>query len=93
MVVTQPQVGRLSSPATVCDNLTRFAIDYNAAAAEKVDYFVFGHLHVLVEKALPDGAKMVVLGDWISKFSYAVWDGESLKIDTFTIKIDTKLLF
>lgn len=72
--------------ARVCDNLLDFARDYNAKAVEKVDYFVFGHLHVLLEKSLPDGAKVVVLGDWISKFSYAVWDGNELKIDTFTSK-------
>ena len=70
----------------MCDNLTRFATAYNASATEKIDFFVFGHLHVLLEKTLSDGAKMVVLGDWISKFSYAMWDGESLKIDTFELK-------
>ena len=72
--------------SAVCDNLVRFAEDYNASASEKIDYFVFGHLHVVMEKSLSDGAKMVVLGDWISKFSYAVWDGENLATDTFTIK-------
>lgn len=71
--------------ATVCDNLEKFAIGYNASAQERVDYFVFGHLHVLLDRQLPDGSKMVVLGDWISKFSYAVWDGCQLKIDTFTL--------
>lgn len=69
----------------MCDNLEKFAIGYNAAASERVDYFVFGHLHVLLDRQLPDGSEMVVLGDWISKFSYAVWDGCQLKIDTFTL--------
>lgn len=72
--------------AAVYDNLARFAEDYNASASDKIDYFVFGHLHVLMERHLTDGAKMVILGDWISKFSYAVWDGNSLKIDTYMLK-------
>lgn len=75
--------GGYVAPSTVCDNLIQFAVDYNASAREKIDYFVFGHLHVLVEKKLPDGSEMIVLGDWISKFSYAFWDGKSMRVGVF----------
>lgn len=62
------------------DNLLSFARDYNAShPAEKVDYFIFGHCHILLDQELPEGGKIVILGDWISRFTYAVWDGNSLK--------------
>lgn len=60
--------------------LVEFAEKYNAAHAPKVDYFIFGHHHVMLDRRLPDGAEMLILGDWINKFSYAVWDGNELKL-------------
>lgn len=50
-----------------------------------VDYFVFGHRHVLIDYPLaPGGPHMVILGDWIHHFSYALFDGENLSLHTFT---------
>lgn len=34
--------------------------------ADKADIFVFGHYHVSVDQPLPEGRRLVVLGDWIS---------------------------
>lgn len=49
-----------------------------------VDYFVFGHRHILLDFPLePAGAHMVILGDWIHHFSYARFDGTSLTLHTF----------
>lgn len=43
--------------------LYKFAV---AKAAEThVDYFVFGHFHDRVDMSLPDGAKLIVLKDWM----------------------------
>lgn len=42
----------------------------SVAEKEKVDVFVFGHLHAGVSTVLPCGAKLYVLGDWSSKTSY-----------------------
>ncbi|MCM1162834.1 MAG: UDP-2,3-diacylglucosamine diphosphatase [Muribaculaceae bacterium] len=65
------------------DSLEAFAVDYNRAVAERVDYFIFGHQHVAVDRPLPDGSRLIVLGDWISKFTYAVWDGHNLSLEKF----------
>lgn len=66
------------------DNLISFAEDYNADPShEKVDFFIFGHCHTLLDTRLPDGAKVIILGDWISRFSYAVWDGKSIRTCIF----------
>ncbi len=47
------------------------------------DYFVFGHRHLPLEIDLGKNTKYVNLGDWISYYTYAVFDGQSLKIEKF----------
>jgi UDP-2,3-diacylglucosamine hydrolase len=48
---------------------------------EHFDYFLFGHRHLPLEYDL-GGSMLYYLGDWIENFSYAVWDGESLSLQT-----------
>ena len=43
-----------------------------------VDYFIYGHRHVEIDLQLSKKVRMMVLGDWITQFSYVVWDGEHL---------------
>ena len=43
-----------------------------------VDYFIYGHRHIEVDLQLTRKARMIILGDWISQFSYVVYDGEHL---------------
>jgi UDP-2,3-diacylglucosamine hydrolase len=43
-----------------------------------VDYFIYGHRHIDVDKQLTKKARVIILGDWISQFSYVVYDGEHL---------------
>ncbi len=68
------------------DSLVEFASGYNATHSPRVDYFVFGHQHVLLQRPLPEGGEVVILGDWISKFTYAVWDKKCLKTHVFDAK-------
>lgn len=66
------------------DNLINFAKTYNADHAdEKIDFFIFGHCHTILDSTLPDGSKIIILGDWISRFSYAVWDGKDITMKRF----------
>jgi UDP-2,3-diacylglucosamine hydrolase len=47
-----------------------------------IDYVIMGHRHnPLVHEH--DGKKYINLGDWISYFSYAVFDGEELRLEYF----------
>ncbi len=50
----------------------------------EIDYFIFGHNHLMRKSALGENAAFVLLGDWISYFSYAVFDGETLQLQRFT---------
>lgn len=43
-----------------------------------VDYFIFGHRHIELDLMLTGGKRMMIIGDWISQFTYAVFDGEHL---------------
>ena len=43
-----------------------------------VDYFIYGHRHIEVDLQLTRKARLLVLGDWITQFSYVVFDGEHL---------------
>ncbi len=42
------------------------------------DYFVFGHRHLPIEFELSENSKYINIGDWITYFSYAVFDGDKL---------------
>ncbi len=53
---------------------------------EKTDYFIFGHRHLPMEVELGNGAKYFNTGDWISNFSYIVFDGEKLSLQYYNSK-------
>lgn len=60
-------------------NITTFSKDY-LLDHPYINYFVFGHLHLLERIKIADKSELIVLGDWISNFSYAKWDGNNLSI-------------
>ena len=45
------------------------------------DHFIFGHRHLPMDIDLDGGARYTNLGDWISYFTYAVFDGTSLTLE------------
>ena len=47
------------------------------------DYFVFGHRHLPLKIDLNGKSTYINLGDWITYFTYAVFDGEQLSLDEF----------
>lgn len=51
-----------------------------------IDYFVFGHRHIAIEYPLAGKSLYVNLGDWIRYDSYAVFDGEELKLKFYKAK-------
>ncbi|NDW12570.1 UDP-2,3-diacylglucosamine diphosphatase [Bacteroides sp. 214] len=48
-----------------------------------INFFIYGHRHILLDLMLTASARMIILGDWISYFSYAVFDGEHLYLEEF----------
>lgn len=47
------------------------------------DYFVFGHRHLPLEIDLGNSSKYINLGDWISYFTYGVFDGENFELKEY----------
>lgn len=48
-----------------------------------VNYFMFGHRHIELDIDLADTARLLILGDWVYKFTYAVFDGEHLLMENY----------
>lgn len=67
------------------DPLVKFCRDYlNEHPGQHIDYFVFGHRHVAVDYPLAHECRMIILGDWITQNTYAVFNGENLELKNFT---------
>lgn len=62
------------------ESLIQFARAYPDAS---IDYFVFGHRHLLYDFRLNPNQRIINLGDWISYFSFAVWDGQQLTLEQY----------
>jgi len=46
---------------------------------ENIDYFIFGHRHLPINFTLSNKkSRYINLGDWITYFSYARWDGTEM---------------
>lgn len=56
--------------------------------SKKMDYFIFGHRHLAIDYRLEgtDGnmARYINLGDWIRYYTYAVFDGTNLRLQSYT---------
>ncbi|MCL1942666.1 MAG: UDP-2,3-diacylglucosamine diphosphatase [Candidatus Azobacteroides sp.] len=48
-----------------------------------IHFFIFGHRHILLDLMLAENSRIIILGDWISHFSYAAFDGENLSLLLF----------
>jgi UDP-2,3-diacylglucosamine hydrolase len=47
------------------------------------DYFLFGHRHLPMEIPIGENSTYINTGDWITHFTYAVFDGEKLELKKF----------
>jgi len=47
------------------------------------DFLIFGHRHIMLDLMLAQRSRIIILGDWIKYFSYAVFDGENMWLDQF----------
>ena len=69
--------------------LVRYTKDYMKTHPD-IDYFLYGHRHIELDLMLSRKTRMMILGDWISQFTYAVFDGEHLFMEEYT-EGETKL--
>jgi len=55
------------------------------------DYFIFGHRHLPIDFSLGAGSRYINLGDWIRYNTYAVFDGQELKLLPETPAMEAKI--
>ena len=58
-------------------------LEKDVAAGCEFDYAVFGHLHSQGEAVLSNGARVLMLGEWISGSSYVEFDGQEANLKKF----------
>ncbi len=74
---TEPEV----SKGPDFETCVSFAKQY--VKKEHIDFFIFGHRHVMMDEQLNENSRLLILGEWINYFSYAVFDGKELKLNQF----------
>ena len=47
------------------------------------DYYIFGHRHLPLDLAVSPGSQYVNLGEWMTAKTYAVFDGDKLRLETW----------
>ena len=55
---------------------------------KNIDFFVFGHRHLAIDHRLSGTSRYINLGDWIRYFTYAVFDGNELSLQSYNGKDD-----
>ena len=54
--------------------------EQHSASHPDVDFYIFGHMHVVNDSLLSSGKRMVVLGEWINGNTFARFDGDNLEL-------------
>jgi UDP-2,3-diacylglucosamine hydrolase len=55
---------------------------------EHYDFFVFGHRHLPIDYSLNGSSRYINLGDWLSFYTYAVFDGQDVEVKSYLGKED-----
>ncbi|MBS1759107.1 MAG: UDP-2,3-diacylglucosamine diphosphatase [Bacteroidetes bacterium] len=59
---------------------------------KKIDFFIFGHRHLAIDYRLTENSRYINLGDWISYYTYAIFDGNDIALKSYKGK-DDKIIF
>lgn len=66
------------------EHLVLFAKDYLKKQSAP-DFFIFGHRHIMLDLMLSRQTRILILGDWIQHFSYAVMNEGQMSLEQFEI--------
>ena len=51
----------------------------------QVDYFIFGHRHIELDLMLTRQNRLIILGDWISQFTYAEFSDGQISLENYSL--------
>ena len=62
-----------------------YLVQFCRSVLEKrhIDYFIFGHRHLVIDERVGESSRYVNLGEWFTSCNYASFDGEVLKLQAF----------
>ncbi|MBR4534385.1 MAG: UDP-2,3-diacylglucosamine diphosphatase [Bacteroidaceae bacterium] len=64
------------------EHLVLYAKDYLRTHPD-INYFIFGHRHIELDLMLSHDTRLFILGDWISQFTYVVFDGQQISMHNY----------
>lgn len=70
-------------PPIADEMLYQFAVEVTSSTTG-IDYFIFGHRHRPECVSITENTTLVILGDWLYHFTYAEFDGHSLRLKRFS---------
>jgi UDP-2,3-diacylglucosamine hydrolase len=56
------------------------------------DYLIFGHRHLPIDFKLPNGSRYINLGDWISYYTFACFDGDNITLESWLPEMEHKII-
>ena len=63
-------------------SVRKFAENYSSAHPD-VRYIVLGHYHLAIDETVGNSCQLIILGDWISHFTYGVFDGKIMLLKQY----------
>lgn len=60
--------------------------------SEHYDFLVFGHRHLPIDMAIDSKSRYINLGDWITYYTYAVFDGQQLTLKSRYPELENKII-
>lgn len=48
-----------------------------------INFFMFGHRHIELDLMLSSSCRLMILGDWITQYTYAMFDGSKMIMDNY----------
>lgn len=54
-------------------------------SSKHYDYFIFGHRHLPLELSVGENSKYINTGDWITHFSFAVFNGKEIQLNYYLV--------
>ncbi|MDA8929809.1 UDP-2,3-diacylglucosamine diphosphatase [Bacteroidia bacterium] len=59
----------------------QFALDHNVQ--NNIDFYIFGHRHKPMDVPIGENARLINLGDWVSKYTYATLEQGNVTLHTY----------
>lgn len=59
---------------------------YSKQLSEKgleIDFFIFGHRHLPTDFQLDQRSRLIILGDWVTNFTFAEFDGKNIQLKNY----------